>query len=57
MDKESKLNNIIVEKSSEGDILIRMPFHGQWIEWIRKVPGRQWNSDLRKWIIPTQKVR
>jgi hypothetical protein len=46
MDKESKLNYIIVERSSEGDILIRTPFHSQWIEWMRKVPG------LRKWIIP-----
>jgi integrase/recombinase XerD len=46
------MNTVIIEKSDDGKLLIEIPYKEQWIEWIRKVPGRKWNSNLRKWNVP-----
>ncbi|KIL35621.1 hypothetical protein SD71_12590 [Cohnella kolymensis] len=46
------MNTVIIEKSDDGKLLIEIPYQEQWIECIRKVPGRKWNSNSRKWIVP-----
>ncbi|OGX68532.1 MAG: hypothetical protein A2189_06555, partial [Paenibacillus sp. RIFOXYA1_FULL_44_5] len=35
-----------------GDIQVKLPWKQEWIQWIRKIPGRKWDHDAKVWLIP-----
>ena len=34
-----------------GDVSVQLPPKREWIQWIRKVPGRTWDADRKRWLM------
>lgn len=52
MDYETNLNKVIIEKVPDGNLAVRMEYHEEWVERVRKIPGRKWDPISKKWVIP-----
>ncbi|WP_207952062.1 tyrosine-type recombinase/integrase [Paenibacillus turpanensis] len=53
MEKRSKIiGKIGIEDGAEATLTVFVPRIPQWVEWIRRVPGRRWDAVRRCWVIP-----
>jgi integrase/recombinase XerD len=55
MDSESKEYQVKLALSGDGLIIVHMVYRGEWIERVRKIPGRRWDPAGRTWSIPCTK--
>lgn len=52
MDRITKVECVRVQMTDCGDLWVQLPYRSDWIEKIRKVPGRAWEPKNKKWVIP-----
>lgn len=50
----SRYSDFIRLYSEEEYISVQLPPRREWIDWIKKVPGRKWDIDRKLWLFPNQ---
>lgn len=46
---------ICIYREGNDHLRLQMPYISEWVELIRKVPGRRWDGSRRVWLVPADK--